>query len=77
MDLSFRKYLNILLLMLTLVLAVMSCSKDEPYSPIDIESNIGALQFNVLDDPLTRLAYDGVHASFTTGEAIGCVIAAK
>ena len=71
MDLNFRRYIYALLLLLAT--AATSCVKE----PGSGEGERGAVQFNVLDVPSTRLAYDGVHTSFSEGESIGCVIASE
>lgn len=74
MDLNFRKYIRCLT-MAVVLLAAFSCARKE--NDLAVSDTPGALLFNVLAEPSSRLAYNGVHTSFVNNEEVGCVIAAK
>ena len=74
MDLNFRKYIRCLT-MAVVLLAAFSCARKE--NDLAVSDTPGALLFNVLAEPSSRLAYNGVHTSFVNEEKVGCVIAAK
>lgn len=74
MGLSFNKYL--LILFLGVLFFAVSCDKDKD-EPVAMPVQTGALQFNLLDKPLSKVSYDDVHTSFENNDLIGCVVAAK
>lgn len=61
--------------MAVVLLAAFSCARKE--NDLAVSDTPGALLFNVLAEPSSRLAYHGVHTSFVNNEEVGCVIAAK
>lgn len=76
MDLSFRTYRWFCALVMGVLLLAASCTKERGGAVPQLEEP-GALLFNVLAEPASKLAYEGVHTSFENDEKVGCIIAAK
>lgn len=76
MDLSFRTYRWFCALVMGVWLLAASCTKERGGAVPQLEEP-GALLFNVLAEPASKLAYEGVHTSFENDEKVGCIIAAK
>ncbi len=76
MDLSFRTYRWFCALVMGVCLLAASCTKERGGAVPQLEEP-GALLFNVLAEPASKLAYEGVHTSFENDEKVGCIIAAK
>lgn len=76
MDLSFRTYRWFCALVLGVLLLAASCTKERGGAVPQLEEP-GALLFNVLAEPASKLTYEGVHTSFQNNEEVGCIIAAK
>ena len=74
MDLNFRKYIRCLIMAVVLLFAFSCVRKDDDSA---VSGTQGAILFNVLAEPSSKLAYNGVHTSFVNNEEVGCVIAAK
>ena len=73
MDLNFKKHICAFLALVCMMLSAASCIYDD----VPDGGEEGALLFNVLAEPSTKLSYSGVHTSFENEEEIGCVIARK
>lgn len=76
MDLSFRTYRWFCALVMGVLLLAASCTKERGGAVPQLEEP-GALLFNVLAEPVSKLTYEGVHTSFQNNEEVGCIIAAK